>query len=273
MFSDIPHRLRSLGRIAVTAVALTAVAACGSDGGDEAIDAVTADTTDAIDTATVDSGTATVGSDTADTADTTSTSEGGASTEVPSTDSAPSTEVDAGSPTTAAEAGDDSEPVADSIVETDGSGTDASSDATAGDAPGCAELRRVTEMDDLESVFDDLFDPDLSEEDFVAALREAADVTEDAIVDVVELYRKAAAAVEDAEVAEVIERLASTTETLTDPIVDAYRRATTFEELDAILTENLGDPEVSAAAEEGGQAALRLDEFTLAECGFQISGA
>ena len=270
MFSDIPHRLRSLGRIAVTAVALTAVAACGSDGGDEAIDAVTADTSDTVDTATVDSDTATVGSDTADTAD---TSEGAASTEVPSTDSAPSTEVDAGSPTTAAEAGDDSEPVADSIVETDGSGTDVSSDATAGDVPGCAELRRVTEMDDLESVFDDLFDPDLSEEDFVAALREAADVTEDAIVDVVELYRKAAAAVEDAEVAEIIERLASTTETLTDPIVDAYRRATTFEELDAILTENLGDPEVSAAAEEGGQAALRLDEFTLAECGFQISGA
>ena len=155
--------------------------------------------------------------------------------------------------------------------------SDAEPSSVPGDAPGCAELRVVTENNPLETALSSMLDlagdPAATDSEITASFQDIADTLASLGPEIRQSYDDAAAAVDDPAVAADIRILSDNTIELIDPLVTSFREATSFDDLDGRLTASLTDPEIAPAVEEAGQAALRLDEFTLGECGFQLSGA
>lgn len=177
-----------------------------------------------------------------------------------------------------ADAGSDSTPTTDGGVDTtEEAGTAAGPGGDEDVAPVCDPLAEVAALsEEIALLTNDIvltaFDPSTSEPDAetLAGFEQLADELDELLPDVLDAYARAEE-VADPEIASDIALVAEGTEALTPPFVEAVRSAESFDELDDEIEAALQDPDLQASAQEAGVAALRLDEFTVPECGFQLS--
>jgi hypothetical protein len=54
-------------------------------------------------------------------------------------------------------------------------------------------------------------------------------------------------------------------------MLQAIESAESFQEFGELFRESMADPDLQAVTFDGGTAALRLDQFTVPECGFKLS--
>jgi phage-related minor tail protein len=105
-------------------------------------------------------------------------------------------------------------------------------------------------------------------DDFRGAFAEASEL----VVELIGHYDDAAALAEPELAADIVAVRDATTMLM--PILsEAVEDADTFDEFDTRLDAALTDPAVAAAAMAGGLAALSIDEFSIPECGFQVSNS
>ncbi len=138
----------------------------------------------------------------------------------------------------------------------------------------CAALQTVVDLNALANlavnrVFAQLADPagadpDQLLEDLKAGFTEIDGLIEDARV----AYDQAAEVAEP-ELASDIEALRDGTLIIWPALRDAILQAESAADID--LTEVLSEPELTAAITSAAAAVLRLDEFTVPECGFRLS--
>lgn len=138
----------------------------------------------------------------------------------------------------------------------------------------CAALQTVVDLNALANlavnrVFAQLADPagadpDQLLEDLKAGFTEIDGLIEDARV----AYGQAAEVAEP-ELASDIEALRDGTLIIWPALRDAILQAESAADID--LTEVLSEPELTAAITSAAAAVLRLDEFTVPECGFRLS--
>ncbi len=110
------------------------------------------------------------------------------------------------------------------------------------------------------------------ETETAAGLAQVADELEGSLPELLDSYARAEA-VADPDIATDIAVLAEGTAALTPAIAGAARSASSFAELDDAITAAFEDPDVQDSAQQAALAAIRLDQFTVPECGFQLSNA
>ena len=157
--------------------------------------------------------------------------------------------------------------------------TDRTDTSLDGAAPVCAELQVVKDLsDEISQVTDDILSTVLSAAGDGSELDEAALLTQfdevarslDAsLSDVLDAYESAARLAEP-QIADDIRVVADGTAVLTPVLVAVFVDATSLDDLAALDTA-FEDPEIVDAATSAGLASLRLDDFTVPECGFQFS--
>jgi hypothetical protein len=138
--------------------------------------------------------------------------------------------------------------------------------------PVCAELQRIRVLSDemnevLAPVFATFSDPNAEAD--MSALPAAADAMDAILPEVVDAYSDAAA-VADETLAKDIEAVSKATVEITPLMADVFRNADSVDDL-AQLEQSLGSEEMRAVTLSGGEAALRIDEVTIPECGFKFS--
>jgi hypothetical protein len=143
----------------------------------------------------------------------------------------------------------------------------------AGAAPVCTELRRVRTISDeisltMAPVLMTVLDPEAELD--LASLPAIADELDARLPDVLDAYADASAVAEDDAMAADIDAVAGATEAVTPLLVQVFRSADSVEDLTEI-EQVLSSPENQSAAVSAGEASLRLDEFTVPECGFKFS--
>jgi hypothetical protein len=171
-------------------------------------------------------------------------------------------------------------PTADTVAGTTSTSEVDASTPSDGDIPAaCGPLREVkTLSDEIGERTSDILvlaaEPSSPEQEAetLAAFAQVADDIDALLPDVIAAYARAEQ-LADGDIADDLALLADGTEALTPPIVEAIRTAESFADLDEGLQSALEDPDLQESAQQAGLAALRLDEFTIPECGFQLSNA
>jgi hypothetical protein len=138
--------------------------------------------------------------------------------------------------------------------------------------PVCAELQRVRVLsDEMNEVLAPVFATfaDSSTEPDMSALPVAADAMDAILPQVVDAYADAAA-VADETLAKDIDAVSKATVEITPLMAEVFRNADSVDDL-AELEQQLGSDELRVVAVSGGEAALRIDEVTIPQCGFKFS--
>ncbi|WP_420451609.1 hypothetical protein [Ilumatobacter sp.] len=145
-------------------------------------------------------------------------------------------------------------------------------------SPICVELQQVRALSDEVSVIigdalEEMTAPpgEMDEALVLARFRDAADLIDRSLPDLLDAY-ESAARMAPAEVAADLGAVEDGTALLAPTIVDTMRAVRSLDGLGAI-DRALATPEMADAAVEAGQASLRLDGFTIPTCGFSFSNA
>lgn len=163
------------------------------------------------------------------------------------------------------------------VPATDDADTDAGPDPDTGVGsdrhPVCEPLAEVIELSALvDAEFAPLatLSPDASSEaEVLEVMTDVADVLDEQSSQVFDAYDRAID-VAPPELVNDLETLAAGTADLLPPLVDGLRAAEGFDDVQAAFAA-LAEPPLADAAMEAARAAFELDEFTIPECGFQLS--
>ena len=139
--------------------------------------------------------------------------------------------------------------------------------------PVCAELKRIrTLSDEISLVTGPIMASFLNDEqDFdVQTLATVAAALDDKLPEVLDAYADAAAVAEDETMVADIEAVSKATEEVTPVLADVFRNADSVEDLGE-LEQRLSSSEMATMTISAGEASLRLDEFTIPQCGFKFS--
>ena len=178
----------------------------------------------------------------------------------------------------------DSAPSATTAVETTTT-TALTATTTSGVPAVCAPLAEVVEASDemglrMSALLLELFeqiesssDTDVGPEAEAQALADFKDVmleTDPIIDEIVGRYGAALVVAPDDLLAD-LEALRDATIAIWPLMLQAIESAESFQEFGELFRESMADPDLQAVTLDGGTAALRLDQFTVPECGFKLS--
>jgi hypothetical protein len=196
--------------------------------------------------------------------------EADATTTAETTDSAES-----GTATTVATSSQSSSDTAGSAVVTAApSSVPAATGTLAPDAPPvCTELKRIrTLSDEISLVTGPIMASFLSDEaDFdIQTLATVAEALDEKLPEVLDAYADAAAVAVDETMAADIDAVSKATEEVTPVLAEVFRNAESAEDLTE-LEQRLSTSDMASMTISAGEASLRLDEFTIPQCGFKFS--
>jgi hypothetical protein len=180
----------------------------------------------------------------------------------------------AGATTVATSSQSGSDTTVSAAVTTAPSSVPAATGTLAPDAPPvCAELKRIrTLSDEISLVTGPIMTSFLNDEqDFdIQTLATVAAELDDKLPEVLDAYADAAAVAEDDTMVADIEAVSKATEEVTPVLAEVFRNADSVEDLGE-LEQRLSSSEMATMTISAGEASLRLDEFTIPECGFKFS--
>jgi hypothetical protein len=139
--------------------------------------------------------------------------------------------------------------------------------------PVCTELKRIrTLSDEISLVTGPIMTAFLNDEqDFdIQTLATVAAALDDKLPEVLDAYADAAAVAEDDTMVADIEAVSTATAEVTPVLAEVFRNAESVEDLDE-LEQRLSSSEMATMTISAGEASLRLDEFTIPQCGFKFS--
>lgn len=162
-------------------------------------------------------------------------------------------------------------------LESDTTSTSIESDSTGTGQDICGELQRIKDLESevtlaINELLVGLLEPgdDVDEQLLLGDLQTVADMLDDNLEQVLDAYDRAVA-LATPDVADDLERVAATAAAITPRIADAYRGVESLDQLAPRIEQALADPDLLEETQEGAVASVRLNEFTIPTCGFQLS--